>query len=354
MDTPWVHIVGGGLAGLSLAREIARFPDLPGRVVISESRKDYTDDRTFSFWFYRDQKPFLKPQSVHRAWSIGDADSLRVMVGDSYHYGTRSVQSFYTEAMQIIAGHPQIEWRHESVQVAPTAQCVFDSRPPKPTHFKVTQSFHGIVAKTRHPHGIEHVSLMDDLKVTDHGIRFRYLIPLSDDHLLLEHTDFTSKATDFAVLRDANEAWLTRNFPQQWECIRTEQAHIPMGVKPIQEHFGIPIGTRGAMARDATGYSYVRTQYWAQRAATQLVRERNYDPYVPPAGERWMDRLLLKLIQERPDTVPQIFKRLAAHLEPDVFARFMMEHTLGDSLRVIFASPKKPFICALIGRCQWI
>lgn len=354
MDTPWVHIVGGGLAGLSLAREIARFPDLPGRVVISESRKDYSDDRTFSFWFRKDQEQFLKPQSVHRAWSIGDADSLGVMVGDAYQYGTRSAQSFYTEAMQIIGEHPQIEWRHESVQVAPTAQCVFDSRPPHLTTFEVTQSFHGIVAQTERPHGIQQVSLMDDLRVTDYGIRFRYVIPLSEHHLLIEHTDFTSKATDFAVLRHANEAWLTQNFSQQWECIRTEQAHIPMGVKPIQEHFGIPIGTRGAMARDATGYSYVRTQYWAQRAATQLVRERNYAPYVPPAGERWMDRLLLKLIQERPDTVPQIFKRLAAHLEPDVFARFMMEHTLGDALRVIFASPKKPFICALLGRCQWI
>lgn len=354
MDTPWVHIVGGGLAGLSLAREIARFPHLPGRVVISESRKDYTNDRTFSFWLRKDQQAFLKPQSTHRAWSIGDANSQRVMVGDTYHYGTRSAESFYTDAMQIIAAHPQIEWRHESVDFAPTAQCVFDSRPPNLKSFEVTQSFHGIVAKTRHPHGIEHVSLMDDLKVTDNGIRFRYLIPLSDDHVLVEHTDFTSKATEFAVLRDANEAWLTQTFTAQWECIRTEQAHIPMGVRPIQEHFGIPIGTRGAMARDATGYSYVRTQYWAQRAAAQLIRERKCDPYRPPAGERWMDHLLLKLIQERPDTVPQIFKRLANSLEPDVFARFMMHQTLGDALRVIFASPKKPFICALVGRCQWI
>lgn len=354
MQKDWVHIVGGGLAGLSLARELAYLGRLPGRVVISEARRAYDDDRTFSFWFTASERPYLQPESIHQTWSIGDANTRELMVGNRYRYGTRSAQSFYTEAMQQITEHPDIEWRQETCTTAPTATHVFDSRPPEIEQFQITQSFHGIVAKVSRPHGIQDVSLMDDLKATAHGIRFRYVIPLSPDQVLVEHTEFTSVATDLAVLEQANRAWLDQEFTMPWEHIRTEQAHIPMGIRPIPQHYGQPIGTRAGMARDATGYSYVRTQYWAQQAAFQLVTERRYTPYRAPLSERWMDRLILKLIDERPDCVPAIFKGLARHLEADVFARFMMQQTGIDALKIILASPKKPFFCALMGRCQWI
>ena len=48
---PWVHIIGGGLSGLSLASSLARFDDLPGRVVISEPNPEALASKTFSFWF---------------------------------------------------------------------------------------------------------------------------------------------------------------------------------------------------------------------------------------------------------------------------------------------------------------
>ena len=49
MDT-WVHIVGGGLSGLSLASALARHQVLPGPVLISEPEPERLAQKTFSFW----------------------------------------------------------------------------------------------------------------------------------------------------------------------------------------------------------------------------------------------------------------------------------------------------------------
>lgn len=46
---PWVHIIGGGLSGLSLAASLAQFKELPGHVLISEPKPRSLAAKTFSF-----------------------------------------------------------------------------------------------------------------------------------------------------------------------------------------------------------------------------------------------------------------------------------------------------------------
>ena len=48
---PWVHIIGGGLSGLSLASSLATLGKLPGKVIVSEPNLDALVSKTFSFWF---------------------------------------------------------------------------------------------------------------------------------------------------------------------------------------------------------------------------------------------------------------------------------------------------------------
>ena len=354
MQTPWIHIVGGGLAGLSLARELARYDTLPGAVIVSERRTEYSDDRTFSFWCSESERAYLQPQTLHTRWSISAGSTTHVMQGQRYAYGTRSSIDFYKEAMASIEAHPAIHWRHETCQQAPTAHWVFDSRPPQVDQFQVVQSFHGVVARTIAPHHIHQVSLMDDLQTIAQGVRFRYVVPLSPNELLVEYTDFAAAPSSLDALGQHNQTWLNETFGSQWQTVRTEQAHIPMGLKGHGQHFGTPIGTRGGMARDATGYSYVRTQHWARACARCLIVGKRWPPVAAPVWEQWMDQRLLQLITQRPDCVPGIFMRMAKRLDADVFARFMMQQTPMDALKVILVSPKKPFLCASIGQLQWI
>lgn len=354
MDKPWVHIIGGGVASLSLARELANYPNLPGTLVISDPRSAYANDKTFSFWFRESERAQLKPENELKKWTISSIAKNTIMAGNIYHYGIRSAGNFYTEAIQKIDGHPMMKRKEEMLTKKPSAQFVFDSRPPNIKEHLITQSFYGTEVKLSEPHNLIHAGLMDDLESTKTGIRFRYALPLSEDRLLVEYTEFSTRPANLEALKILNHAWLEQQFADKFIELRMEAAHIPMGFKIETPHLGIPIGTRGGMTRAATGYGFSTMQHWASATAKALVSGQPPRQYPSSFLFSQMDGLLLQLIAKRPDVVPSIFEHLAEHLSGDQFAQFMMQTRLSDAIRVILSSPKKPFILAALGLSSWI
>jgi hypothetical protein len=173
--------------------------------------------------------------------------------------------------------------------------------------------------------------------------------------LLVEYTEFTTTPADFSVLGALNEQYLMDNFGNQsYRIVRTESAHIPMGFKQRSQHIGIPLGARGGMTRDATGYGYRTIRYACDRIAKDLMQHNVARPFHRPVATVWADRLFLNLIQHRPDTVPQILMQIANQMTPDKFAAFMMTCSPLDLFHLLRAAPAKPFTCALLGRYQWI
>lgn len=351
---PWIHIVGGGLSGLSLARALAQHPQLPGQVIISEPQAKITNDKTYSFWFDEFQRTLLAPEVEYRHWSLSTSSQHIEHNGDRMRYGSRSALSVYEEAHAYIQKHPQITLNKVALSHAPEAEHIFDSRPPKIDEFRITQSFVGTEVQFSKPHGINKVSLMDNLHTIDMGVEFLYVLPLSSSRLLVEHTQFTTQAANLDHLKQLNERWLQQSFKQPFEAIREEKAHIPMGFESISNHWGMPIGTRAGMTRDSTGYGYSTIKQWCHNAAHTLVRNNQCQPYDPSKLYTWMDSLLLNLIQHRPDVVPKIFMRMAQGLDADSFASFMMKTQPRDALKVMRHAPTKPFICALFEKYQWI
>ena len=55
----WVHIVGGGMSGLSLAAELASYGNLPGKVIVSEPQTIFSKNQTFSYWQSNKAENFL-------------------------------------------------------------------------------------------------------------------------------------------------------------------------------------------------------------------------------------------------------------------------------------------------------
>jgi Heterodisulfide reductase, subunit A and related polyferredoxins len=143
MNMAWVHVIGGGVAGLSLARELAKTSRLPGQVILSDPRIDYTNDRTFGFWLTPDERALLKPEHSVGAWSISTQSEQVIQTGMHYQYGIRSAGSVYHEALDQIDAHPQITRLEATVDTRPAALHVYDSRPPTVEHFKITQAFAG-------------------------------------------------------------------------------------------------------------------------------------------------------------------------------------------------------------------
>jgi len=353
MKQPWVHLIGGGVAGLSLARELAKYPKLPGEVVVSDPRTYYENDRTFGFWFTNDEASLLSPEFSMGQWSISTATGSANQIGQHYRYGVRSSGAFYAEALHGIDAHPQITRITEEIKIQSLASHVYDGRPPSIEHFKVIQAFSGTEIRCPVPHGVDTVGLMDALHAVPSGVQFRYVVPLDAYRLLVEHTLFTTMSGDLEALDALNKQWISTHFPQA--CIlRQEAAQIPMGYKQPLTHLGSPIGARGGMTRPATGYGYRTMQYWAKSEASSLVRQNKSQRFDPSSVHQWMDHLFLNLIKERPDVLPDIFLSLGSRLTGDQFAQFMMRQHKSDALRVILASPKKPFSLSLIGKPQWI
>jgi lycopene beta-cyclase len=352
---PWVHIVGGGLSGLSLAASLAQFGTLPGRVLISEPAPEALASKTFSFWFTEGERNFLKPEHVSSRWSVSQGSEATVHRGHQFTYGTRSGRAVLDDALSAIHNHAQIELVHETVLAKPKATYVFDSRPCDIETHQVTQSFVGIEVQFEHAHGISEVGLMERLVATDSGVRFVYLLPLGPDRLLVEYTEFTTVPSDFSELATLNEHYLMDKFRNHsYEVQRTESAHIPMGFRQRSEHFGIPLGARGGMTRDATGYGYRTIRYACDQIAKDLIRNDVVKPFRRSVATVWADRLFLNLIQHRPDAIPQILMQIANRMTPDKFAAFMMNCAPWDLFHLLRAAPARPFTCALLGRYQWI
>lgn len=351
---PWIHIIGGGLSGLSLAYALSQYDCLPGEVVITEPRTDYTNDRTFSFWFNESQRALLQPEYESDCWCLSQQAQPVHHHSQKLKYGIRSSVSVYRQALRAIEIHPQISIQHQYLNSQPDAEHVFDSRAPFISDYHLIQSFVGTEVRLSKRHAIRCVQLMENLTTINTGIEFRYVLPLGKDKLLVEHTQFTTKTADFDKLRALNIAWLEQSFGLHHQIIREEKAHIPMGIKSNQQHWGIPIGARAGMTRAATGYGYATILTWCHQAAHSLVANNRCDGYQTSTLFQKMDNLFLELIAKKPDTIPNILMQLAHGLQADTFASFMMNTRLGDALKVIYHAPKRPFVCASIGKFKWI
>ena len=352
---PWVHIVGGGLSGLSLASSLARLGRLPGKVIVSEPNLDALVSKTFSFWFDATEQEFLKPEFSSDTWTLG-TDNLQVThQGSSFRYGTRTGRNVLEQALRAIDHHPQIRVVEEAVHVQPKALHCFDSRPCNIDSFQLTQSFAGTEVLFDQPHGISQIGLMNEIQRITNGIRFVYTLPLGSHRLLVEHTDFTTVPSDFSTLKDLNSRYLEQHFDvSRFRSIRMEAAHIPMGFKHQSINWGTPIGARGGMTRDATGYGYRTIRFACHKIAKDLVKYNSTKPYRQLKMTTWADQLFLNLIKQRPDVIPKTLIQMANKMSPDRFAQFMMMRSPTDLIHMFRAAPVKSFTCALLGRYQWI
>ena len=351
---PWVHIIGGGLAGLSLGSELGRFKKLPGDVIISEPKPSNLTQRTFSYWFREQERLMLHPEFTSKAWRLGTQTSLVDHFGQMMIYGTSTGEQVHRHAMKLIEAHPQIHIQCESIQAMPKATHVFDSRPCAIESFKIIQSFSGIEIELPKAHRINTVDLMKSIETTTTGIRFLYKLPLGPTRILIEHTEFTSAPVSFNILDSMNLAYIKKTFGSDYRQIRYERAHIPMGFTHLEKSFGISLGARAGMTRDATGYGYKTIKSFCRETAIQLVKNNRAQTYQPSRVAKWADNMFLDVLSQRPDIIPDILVHIGRKMTGDQFAQFMAMSSPLDILRIISAAPVKPFALSLIGAYRWI
>lgn len=365
-------IMGGGCAGLSLARQLAileKHGHAIPETTILEPREEYLHDRTWCFW-----QPAHVPVDTRIAhewerWSFSERGGSRILhEGGSWRYRCLPSDRFYREATSWIQGSSQIrlktavpvfsaakgdgeDHRIETPEGPLKAGMVVDTRPPS-TRGKplLLQQFIGVEVKTAVPmQDPGCVGLMENMQQDEHGFLFHYVLPYSESKCLLEVTRFTADKVPWERMEeDLGRARQACDLSNAGES-RRERGIIPMGL-PAQNLSTGPTwavaGTRGGAIRPATGYGFQRIAAWAESCARSLVEDGCVlsQPSFP-RSIRWMDDLFLRLLRRKPELAPQLFMRFAGRLSPGQSVRFLSNKpNLYDKWRVVRSLPAQPFL----------
>ncbi len=392
METCDVAIIGGGLAGLSLATRLAspRFQHL--RVRVLEPRAHYVRDRTWCYWAKKTNDVPGEPVHLHPfqnsiavrwpSWEVmGNIAHEAVTRSGQHGYEMIPADRFYDEAERLLSatehvkllkgmtvsaariqsGNVEIDTSGSKIQ----ASLVFDSRPAKNlSNTAWIQRFEGFELEANTPIFDMNCATLMDFSVTTPAdsragrVHFIYVLPLSDRRALVEDTWFAPAADTCGDVdyQAQIKQYLKRRFGiEKYQVLHREQGALPMD--PALRPSSLPsrivrIGAGGGMARASSGYAFFETQRACDAIAAKLS---NADA---PMGEfllprwrgdmsYWMDGVFLRVLKQYPALAPKIFHDLFANVPPDALARFLSGvATPWDVARVVAACPKIPFLKA--------
>jgi len=375
-------ILGGGCAGLSLARELVRF-DTQASVRVIEPREVYEDDRSWCFWAPDKHRLSGLVSQTWPWWLFNKQDQpkqARACPGYAYQYVR--AHDFYRHCQAQIALSPHVElclgetvtdlrphragWQVTTNKGEYLATQVVDTRPPEPAVMKrstMFQCFLGVELLLDAPvERTDAVELMTDMRMLDGDFCFNYVLPHSDRHALVEVTVFASKSWSRESLMPELHRLLAQRGWLGAEVLRTEYGQLPMGLPEAPQYPAkqsrpgqqlLIAGTRGGALRSSSGYGFQRIQRWAQTCAKQYVGN---DTLAPASSGYWlprMDKLFLAVLKKYPQLTPTLFDRLLGCVPPARFVRFMDDRaTLGDSLYIVACLPKWPFVKTLLSKVR--
>lgn len=372
-------ILGGGCAGLSIARELST-QAIQKSVVVIEPRESYQDDRSWCFWAAKQHTLSRLVSHVWPDWLFGrHSFTVKTRSCPGYPYQYVRSADFYQDSLNIIAQSPSIKvrtgltvtavernpdgWRVVTPQETYIAAQVIDTRPPpselieKATLF---QCFLGVeiqldpLAKI----DIKQLELMTDMRLVNEEFCFSYILPLASDRLLVEVTFFARHVLTQDDLHDALTQLLSRRGWGHAKILRTEYGNLPMGLALMHTptvagpNQLVHAGTRGGALRPSSGYAFLRIQRWAEQCASQYAEQGTL--YTGTGSGFWlqqMDQLFLAVIKNNPALAPILFDRLLSIEQTERFLRFMDDRaSFFDCLHVIHQLPKAPFIKALLSK----
>lgn len=361
-----IAILGGGLAGLSLAVRLADPPLSHLRVLVIEARASYRRDRTWSYWALRPH-PFEDAVTARWSrWAVQSDEACVVRSAPGLSYETIPADALYGIALDRIRRAANIDLRlgtHVAAAVAEDEDGVavvlddgtlrvglaFDTRPPPDIgRHGLVQRFLGQEIETGEPVFDPGTAMLMDFRCGQQGAtHFTYVLPYTPCRALVEDTWFSPHGIATSDGRAAIRAYMelrhgVSDFAVQFE----ERGALPMDpcFQPQPGFRVLPLGTAGGASRPSTGYAFLSIQAECDRIAAELARGQ-----VPTASRRrsglvrLMDHVLLNLLETRPEQASSVFAALFARCPPRPLVRFLNDAARpADFLAVTAAMPIMP------------
>lgn len=355
-----IAIIGGGSAGMTLAKKLSA-QEQPPVTVVFEPKTPHQRDCCWSLWATDKQKRQLAQatKGSWQQWRLICDDTEVVLNGQDYTYTCLSSAAFLENCEDSLADPVTLE-RVNVDQISDEgvidvgdlhyrAGHVFDSRPHS-SDVGLKQHFLGWEVITQQPITEPEIATLMDFRVDQSkGLHFIYVLPFSATHLLIESTMISFNIEEKNWYRQAIEQWLEHQHMEVKECLREEVGVIPMQTPPVSDHekakTTTAIGAASGAVRLSSGYAFSTIQAQMTTLAENISAG---NPSYKPQQSRFlnfMDKIFNAVLISRSDLAVTIFMRTAKALNGDEFSRFM----LGSAgvlawIKVVLAMPKRPFI----------
>lgn len=367
------------MAGLSLAYYMNQSVLRNKTILIIDKEEKKTNDRTWCFWEKVGESSF--DPVVFRRWnevyfygSNGFEEKLNL---GQYTYKWIRGIDFYDYVRTELAGNPNVTFLNAAIdRLTDTsdggfvitgdgqyiADYVFDSITPldmeNPKRHNMLQHFKGWEITTPRPAFDPTCPVMMDYRVEQGGVgvRFGYVLPVSDTRALVEYTLFSDKLLEPADYDRELHTYLRDFLKIEDFTIEDEEfGVIPMTderPKTSKRNHVIRIGTSGGYVKASTGYAFKRTQRFTQQLVTELLTKGK------PQRRQWtlrrwfkdlQDSTLLNVLLKGRYPGDEVFTRLyKKNPTPRLFAFLDEETSWWDDLRVMSTVPIGAFMRGLL------
>ncbi|MFM7188688.1 MAG: lycopene cyclase family protein [Armatimonadota bacterium] len=363
-------IIGGGCAGLSLARRLSKFSAAPHTIVI-EPRPEYVEDRTWCYWNGQD---CTCDHLIQKRWptvSVSSGQHTAVIDLNERNYQLLRSLDFYQDSHALIESSDRVSlkcdesvvsvvrlsnggWRTQTTRGSYESDFIIDTRPYRATDQNpptLWQTFLGFeVECDESVFESTTANLMDFGAVDGTDIPFVYILPIDEQRALFELTILSPlRQESSGMVAPLLEAIQDKIGSIHFTIVREEFGAIPMGLSkspapadPTYCHVGMANGS----ARPSSGYAFCRIQQWADSCCESLMKGGG--PLSPKEDTRlvqFMDRVFLQVLRRHPALAPDLFLRMFKWVPPARLLRFLCDNpSLIDALSMVRSLPKLVFI----------
>jgi lycopene beta-cyclase len=343
------------------------------KIIIFDPEQKNRNDRTFCFWGTKNEINLQQILPlVSKKWNkiaVNQIDTPNPQEIEYYHIRgidiykqlDRLIDSFQIErSFSRVNAITDIE---ENVAICSESQqwlskIAFDSRPPtfatpQNNESLLYQTFWGLNVVLENPRFDSNtIDLMDFNVPQNNQTQFVYVLPYNQSSALVELTRFGKEKIEEVEATNILNQYIQERFGN-FKIIDTEEGCIPMYTSPLNDVSEskniIKIGANAGAIKPSTGYAFKTMLKHANEIGKKLASKELPPKIAVKKRFQLYDRLLLKIIEEKPLISKSIFEKLFLKNNTSVILNFLEEKTsLKDDIKIFSTLPFFTFFKALI------
>ncbi|MBI6116891.1 lycopene cyclase family protein [Salegentibacter maritimus] len=361
-------IIGGGLAGLQLARQLSRDVFFKGKKIAIIDSDFATPIKTWCFWEKGsgkwDNLVFASWQEGRFISSKADIDlklppySYKMIKAADYHQHLRN-EIEKSEDIEFITDDIQhidpVTMKARGQKTTYTATHFFDSR-VDPSYLEsekytsIFQHFKGWEVETKNPVFTPGSFTMMDYRIKyPNATAFTYILPFTETKALVEYTFFSPFLTEDKVYDEKLRQYFDKILKtKDYEIKSTESGVIPMTDFPFDKENSMQItkiGTGGGWVKPSTGYSFKNTEKRISKIIENIKAGKLPGENLINNRFRKYDAIFLDVLSQNNQKGEEIFTKFYTKNTPqDIFKYLDEETSVSEDFKIMFSLYSFDFI----------